>query len=210
MPDNTQLNQETSQFNSYAPKQPRLSGCLHFRWHLTHFVFMSSAAQQKHIQYWNFAGSRREKLCLDPKGRLVRDTARCLARQKKFLIWRETSNQAQRSERSWLGTAGKLWTRTVDEGPEQKDRLCANNEDESLSENYALAPGKLFHTKTHRISPCPWACHLAAAWSLEPVNWVTRLNAFLPSPAKKTTSRWYLLSQPRCSTPHPASTNKQH
>jgi len=113
-------------------------------------------------------------------------------------------------EQRWLGTAGKLQPRTVDEGPEQKDFLCVNNEDEPLSENYTLAPGKLFHTENHSSSPCPWARHLAAAWSLEPVNWVTRLKAFLPSPAKKTTSRWYLLSQPSCSTPHPSSTNKQH
>lgn len=69
---------------------------------------------------------------------------------------------------------------------------------------------KALPNKSHRTRPCPWTWYLTAAWSMEPVNWVARLKAFLPSPAKKTTSWWYLSSQPRCSTPHPSSTNKQH
>lgn len=155
-----------------------------------------------------------------PKGRGVYDIA--YPDKNNYPYWERNFKSCKTCVSSCMLPAKGLENRaalarhceeTLDKGCYEEllcELLCVNNGDKPSSENYTLTPGKLFHTENHRISPCPWACCLAAAWNSKPVNWVTRLKAFLPSPAKKTTSRWYLSSQPHCSTPHPPPANKQH
>lgn len=129
--------------------------------------------QRKHIQYWNFAESQGEKRCLRPKEEYVtlhgaypdKNNYSYLERNFKsfkFYVARygptETSSPGravQGNFRQGLLTWGQ-----------NKRTPCVNNEDEPLSENYTLAPGKLFHTENHRISPCPWARYLAAVLEL--------------------------------------------
>lgn len=121
-----------------------------------------------------------------------KSTWRCtvLAQTKiTTLLWRETSNHASftlpdtgpRNRAALAGHCGRTADEDCWRGARTKGLFwCERRRRAFKWKLYARLLGNSSTPKTTASSLAPWARYLAAAWSLEPVNWVTRLKAVLP------------------------------
>lgn len=104
----------------------------------------------------NLWSPREKKLCLCPKNEEY-VTLHGTCRGKNNYSYSERNFKSCKfytavhmpTEKSSPGRApqGNFRGGLCTKGPEQRDLLRVNNEDKPLSENYMLAPGKLFQTK---------------------------------------------------------------